>query len=67
MTNRSEQRIERLLDENNGVLIVSEAIRSGSLRNAVYDFARSRGLEQASPGIFVDSDVFPDEQGKGPL
>ena len=61
MANRSEQRIERLLDENNGVLIVSEAIGSGIPRNAVYDFARERGLEKASPGIFVDADMFPDE------
>lgn len=61
MANRSEQRIERLLDENNGVLIASEAIGSGIPRNAVYDFARERGLEKASPGIFVDADVFPDE------
>lgn len=61
MANRREQRIERLLDENNGVLIASDAIESGIPRNAVYDFARERGLEKASPGIFVDADVFPDE------
>lgn len=61
MTNKSEQRIERLLDENNGVFIASEAIGSGIPRNAAYDFARERGLEKASPGIFVDADVFPDE------
>lgn len=58
--NRSEQRIEQLLDENNGVLIASDAIGSGIPRNAVYDFARSRWLEKASLGIFVDADVFPD-------
>lgn len=61
MANRNEQKIERLLDENNGVLIVSEAIGSAIPRNAVYDFARERGLEKASPGIFVDADMFPDE------
>ena len=60
MANRSEQRIKRLLDENNGILIASEAIGSGIPRNAVYDFARERGLEKASLGIFVDADVFPD-------
>ena len=61
MENRSKQKIERLLDENNGVLIASEAIESGIPRNAVYDFVRERGLEKASPGIFVDAGVFPDE------
>ena len=61
MTETSEQRIERFLDENGGVLIASEAIGSGIPRNAVYNFARRQGLEKASPGIFIDPDVFPDE------
>ena len=46
MAKRSKQRVERLLDENNGVLTVSKVIGSGIPRPGVYDFARSCGLEE---------------------
>lgn len=61
MTNENEQRIKCLIDENNGVLIASDAIESGIPRNAVYDFVGTRGLEKVSPGIFMDVDALPDE------
>lgn len=61
MNGESKQRLKQMLDENNGVLVASEAIHAGIPRNAVYNFASKCGLEKVSPGIFLDTDTFPDE------
>lgn len=61
MKKENEHRLEDMMDENGGVLVVADAIADGIPRNAVYQFVRGRGLEKASPGIFFDPTEFPDE------
>lgn len=61
MDNRNDRLLQEILDTNGGVLVASSAITDGIPRNAVYDFVKRRGLEKASPGIFMDADGIPDE------
>lgn len=61
MENRNDRLLQKALDGNGGVLVVSAAIADGIPRNAVYDFVKKRELEKVSPGIFMDANEIPDE------
>lgn len=61
MNSKNDRLLQKALDGNGGVLVVSSAIAEGVPRNAIYDFVKKRELEKASPGIFMDTNEIPDE------
>lgn len=53
--------LERLLDEGDGVVTASDALRAGVPKDSFYRFVRSRGLKRQSRGVYLSADALPDE------
>lgn len=53
--------LERLLDEGDGVITASDALKAGVPKSSFYRFVSSRGLERQSQGIYLSADALPDE------
>lgn len=53
--------LEEFFESNDGVLRVSAASKLGISAPTIYAFARARGLERVSKGVYVDPDGWQDE------
>lgn len=60
MIAKYDRTLDRILDENAGIITSAEAQVAGATRPAFADYTRRRGLERASKGVYVDPDTLPD-------
>lgn len=61
MITKYDIELDRILNENAGIITSAEAQAIGASRTVFADFARRRNLERVSRGVYLDPDVFPDE------
>ena len=52
--------LKQIQIQNRGYLFTSKAEQAGISRQSIINYAKSEGLEQVCPGIYVSKDIFPD-------
>ncbi|MCD8011929.1 MAG: type IV toxin-antitoxin system AbiEi family antitoxin domain-containing protein, partial [Lachnospiraceae bacterium] len=50
------ERLDTVLEKNNGILRTSEAVEMGISKPVFYDYVKSKDLKQAAHGIYVSDD-----------
>lgn len=55
------QTLDRILEEGDGVITASAALKAGVPKDSFYRYVSNRGLERQSHGIYLSKDAFPDE------
>ncbi len=53
--------IEKMLEENNGILKTADVVAAGISKEYFYQYAKRTGLEKAAHGIYLSPDAWPDE------
>ncbi len=53
--------LEQLIEENNGYLFTSMAIKNDISRTYLSQYVKEQGLEKVARGIYITDDVWPDE------
>lgn len=53
--------LERQIKNENGYLIVSDAVNAGVSKQYVSEFIKKKNMEKAAPGIYVSADIWIDE------
>ena len=53
--------LDRLLEEGDGVIAASDALRAGVPKDSFYRYVSRRGLARQSQGIYLSADALPDE------
>lgn len=61
MITKYDRELEDILSANAGIITSGEAQAAGATRPAFSDYARRRGLERVSRGMYADPDTLPDE------
>ena len=54
-------RLNLLLNENNGILMTSDVIRAGISKPCFMDYVKKVGLEKVSRGVYMSCDAWADE------
>ena len=57
----SAEKLNKLLQKNNGYLKTSEAVAAGVSRTVLGDFVRKYGLERVAHGLYMSQDAWEDE------
>lgn len=52
--------IEKIIEENNGILRLEDALHAGVSKTYVLDFIKKNNYEQAARGIYLSSDAWED-------
>lgn len=55
------KKLDRLIDEGEGVITTAAALREGVTKEAFYRYAKSRNLKRRSHGIYMTENALPDE------
>lgn len=53
--------IEKMLEENNGILKTADVIAAGISKEYFYQYAKKTGLERAAHGVYISPNAWPDE------
>lgn len=53
--------LEQLIEENNGYLLTSMAIKNDISRTYLSQYVKEQGMEKVARGIYIADDVWPDE------
>lgn len=61
MSYKYDKTLDAILERNAGMITSAEAQEAGATRPAFSDYARRRGLERTSRGVYIDPEAFPDE------
>ena len=57
----SAEKLNKLLQKNNGYLKTSDAVAAGVSRTVLGDFVRKYGLERVAHGLYMSQDAWEDE------
>lgn len=57
----SAEILEKMIDENNGYLIVAKAVAAGFTKPFLSKYIREHQMEKAAHGIYITDNVWPDE------
>ena len=52
--------IDQLIDKSDGIIKTSDAVAAGVSKTFFYNYAKDRGLKQASHGVYISSDAWTD-------
>lgn len=55
------EKLDRLVDEGEGVITTAAALKEGVSKDAFYRYAKSHNLKRQSHGIYMTEDALPDE------
>lgn len=53
--------LDRLIEENNGYLLTSLAIKNNVSRTYLSQYVKEKEMEKVARGIYIEEDVWPDE------
>lgn len=51
------QQLDVLLEQNNGILRIAQALQIGVSKPVFYSYAKQRGLERAAHGVYLSPDA----------
>ena len=54
------ERLDRLFEQNNGILKTAQVLENGIAKSTFYAYVRLRGAEQAAHGVYVSPDAWTD-------
>ena len=56
-----KNKIEQLIEEDNGYLITSKAVEAGISKPSISKYVKDHDMEKVAHGIYILEDVWPDE------
>jgi len=56
-----QKQIEKMLEENNGILKTADVVAAGISKEYFYQYVKKAGLERAAHGVYISPDAWPDE------